>query len=432
MFKDNTWLKDLSRNLAKPIKCLTTLALVYSLLQPTIAYDKDINKSNIEKNIENVIKEDIKKFQIIYHSSGEGPPHYGGKVIYSVKPPYALLELNNNLKNFTFYDAGNDGLFNTEEDCIAQDSIKFCGESLNKNKISIVDEKGITNEIYFSNIKKLIIGSHIDYLLERITYPENPYIEFILEDKEKNTLFFDDKKYNFYVIDSNKDNIIDSFMVNIITKNSILGDNIISLFDDYSNDTRNITDNLFDKIKNLRNANQQNKNLDKDKLIFFDKYCDTLVLYANKEIYEKSSKIFETIKNGKENYSKLGISYIYFSDKEGEDGEKYGGRFKSKHNSILIFKSALSNTGTLYHEFGHSIYQIFFVSNQKILNQWIVLYNDLKAKKLLSSNYAYTNASEGFAEEYEFYKLNKNPKQPQQVKEIFEFIDELLQGGCEQ
>ena len=61
-----------------------------------------------------------------------------------------------------------------------------------------------------------------------------------------------------------------------------------------------------------------------------------------------------------------------------------------------------------------------------------MLYNDLKAKKLLSSNYAYTNESEGFAEESEFYKLNKNPKQPQQVKEIFEFIDELLQGGCEQ
>ena len=66
-----------------------------------------------------------------------------------------------------------------------------------------------------------------------------------------------------------------------------------------------------------------------------------------------------------------------------------------------------------------------------MLDQWINLYNDLKSKRTLSSNYAYTNANEGFAEEYTYYKLNKNPEQPQILKEGFEFIDELLQGGCE-
>ena len=421
-------------------KLLGSLLLAYSLLQPNLSNALCDTKSYLSrkdytlhgrKGPVAILEEEIK-------INCEYPPYTKGMLI----------------------DYGMDDTF----DCLSDEGYNSNGEILNKGNTDFA-EFVCTDNGQLIDEDNTVVFTTKDFISEKTNFL-NEYGEKIINatkdrevvqlspsDSDDIIYIDDDKKSNFTITKNKKSNDISLLLYNdginytlnrkgnkysfeavtVIKEKTVTGYKyshkyIISMEEENTSSSKIFLDKVIETILSNLDIEKTKNNLDR---IYKEEYCDTLVLYANKEVYKKSSKVFETIKNGKENYSKLGISFIYFSDKEGEDGEKYGGLFKSKYNTILIFKSNLSDTRSLYHEFGHSIYKIFFKSNKKMLDQWINLYNDLKSKRTLSSNYAYTNANEGFAEEYAYYKLNKNPEQPQILKEGFEFIDELLQGGCE-
>ena len=72
------------------------------------------------------------------------------------------------------------------------------------------------------------------------------------------------------------------------------------------------------------------------------------------------------------------------------------------------------------------IYQRLFAENENNKEIWSDMYSDLKQYSLLSSQYAYENELEGFAEEYSFYKTGLNPNHPNAVKDMFDQIDTSL------
>lgn len=184
-----------------------------------------------------------------------------------------------------------------------------------------------------------------------------------------------------------------------------------------------ITEEQKAKISSLRSVL---KDLDKTGNLISEYYHDTLILYDNSQLYELFKPLFSQVADDKEDYSKLGIPFIYFRDqsKKNEEGIILG-QYSGLYDTIFIYNDA-SQVSTIYHEIAHTIYQRFFAENVNNKKVWSDIYKDLKENNLLSTSYAYESEIEGFAEEYAVYKTNGNPNQPENVKSIFSQIDAAL------
>ncbi|MDD5649521.1 MAG: hypothetical protein PHF86_03775 [Candidatus Nanoarchaeia archaeon] len=164
--------------------------------------------------------------------------------------------------------------------------------------------------------------------------------------------------------------------------------------------------------------------------IIQETYKGTLVLYKNEIVYAKMKPLFSQIADDQEDYSKLGIPFFYFKDETilTNEEKQILGEYYTLYDYIIIYNGT-ENVNVIYHEIGHIIYKNFFANNPSNLEIWQYDYNLLKENNLLSSNYAYSNEQEGFAEEYAYYKTNSNPNQPIEIKQtIFEPIDAYLRN----
>ena len=163
-----------------------------------------------------------------------------------------------------------------------------------------------------------------------------------------------------------------------------------------------------------------------------ENYDETLILYDNSEMFELFKPLWQVVEAEKEEYSKLGIAFIYFRDESKKYEEQTVlGQYNTLFDTIFIYSDA-SSTRTIYHEIAHTIYKRVFEENQNNQEIWDNLYDQLKEAQLLSSQYAYTNELEGFAEEYAYYKTGLNANQPQAVKDLMEQVDESLRWNQKQ
>ena len=177
------------------------------------------------------------------------------------------------------------------------------------------------------------------------------------------------------------------------------------------------------KIESLRNVL---KDLDDTGNLISEYYHDTLILYDNSELYELFKPLWLQVADDPEDYSQLGIPFVYFRDESKKDEENIVlGQYSGLYDTIFIYNDA-SEVRVIYHEIAHMIYQRLFKENANNKEIWSNMYSDLKQYNLLSSQYAHENELEGFAEEYSFYKTNLNPNQPAAVKDMFEQIDASL------
>ncbi len=177
------------------------------------------------------------------------------------------------------------------------------------------------------------------------------------------------------------------------------------------------------KIASLRDIL---RDLDKTGNLISENYYDTLILYDNSQLYELFKPLFAQVADDQEDYSQLGIPFIYFRDqsKKNEEGIILG-QYSGLYDTIFIYNDA-SEVRTIYHEIAHIIYQRFFAENANNKQVWSDTYNYLKQNSLLSTSYGYESEIEGFAEEYSVYKTNANPSQPENVKSIFSQLDAAL------
>lgn len=167
-----------------------------------------------------------------------------------------------------------------------------------------------------------------------------------------------------------------------------------------------------------------------DNKIIQETYHGTFVLYQNEMVYARMKPLFSQVADDLEDYSKLGIPFFYFKDEQPlTDQEKQIlGAYYSLYDYILIYNET-NDVRVIYHEIAHIIYKNFFLNNRDNLNIWKADYQILKDNHLLSTEYAYTDEQEGFAEEYSIYKTNSNPNQPKEiVQSIFVPIDAFLRS----
>ncbi len=184
-----------------------------------------------------------------------------------------------------------------------------------------------------------------------------------------------------------------------------------------------LTEEQKSKIDSLRSVL---KDLDDTGNLISEYYHDTLILYDNSELYELFKPLWLQVADDPEDYSQLGIPFVYFRDESKKDEENIVlGQYSGLYDTIFIYNDA-SEVRVIYHEIAHMIYQRLFAENENNKEIWSNMYADLKQYNLLSSQYAYENELEGFAEEYSFYKTGLNPNQPEAVKDMFDQIDTSL------
>ncbi|MDP4012285.1 MAG: hypothetical protein Q8R00_01640 [Candidatus Nanoarchaeia archaeon] len=184
-----------------------------------------------------------------------------------------------------------------------------------------------------------------------------------------------------------------------------------------------VTKSQEESISRLRDVLSD---LDKTGNLISENYGETLILYDNSKIFELFRPLWKQVEDDEEDYTKLGIAFIYFRDESKKYEENVVlGQYNGLFDTIFIY-SDTTNVKTIYHEIAHTIYKVLFQNNQNNKKIWSDLYKQLKENQLLSSQYAYTSEEEGFAEEYAYYKTGLNPNQPSAVKNMMEQIDESL------
>jgi len=192
---------------------------------------------------------------------------------------------------------------------------------------------------------------------------------------------------------------------------------------------QNLTLTTAEQQKRITDIIEAQKSLKEEGKIIVDTYYKTLILYDNSEIFLTKKLLFDKIREDPNDYSKLGIPFFYFKDEVKQQGESIEilGEYSRLYDYIYIYKNA-NTTTVIYHEIGHIIFKVFFLEDQDNLNTWITIYNNAKANNLLSSQYAYTDEVEGFAEEFAVYKMDTNPNQDPNIVNMFKQLDGFLKA----
>ena len=184
-----------------------------------------------------------------------------------------------------------------------------------------------------------------------------------------------------------------------------------------------VTKTQEENINRLRNVLSD---LDNTGNLISENYGETLILYDNSKIFELFRPLWKQVEDNPEDYTKLGIAFVYFRDQSKKYEENIVlGQYNGLFDTIFIY-SDTTNVKTIYHEIAHTIYKKIFQENKNNEKIWEDLYKQLKDNQLLSSQYAYTDELEGFSEEYAYYKTGLNPNQPAAVVNLMEQIDESL------
>ncbi len=192
---------------------------------------------------------------------------------------------------------------------------------------------------------------------------------------------------------------------------------------------QNLTLSVSEQQKRVQDIIEAQKSLSEEGKIIVDMYYKTLVLYDNSEIYLTKKPLFDKIKEDPQDYSKLGIPFFYFKDEVKQQGENIEilGEYSRLYDYIYIYRNA-NSTDVIYHEIGHIIFKTFFLEDENNLNTWVTIYNNAKQNNRLSSQYAYTDEVEGFAEEWVAHKTKSNPNQDPNVIGIMEQVDGFLRA----
>lgn len=187
-----------------------------------------------------------------------------------------------------------------------------------------------------------------------------------------------------------------------------------------------ITETVEKKEKEVLRLKELSKGLSEAGKIIVENYGKTLVLYDDSEIYLAQKPLFQQVEARGLDYSKIGIPFFYFRDEtqQTEDGKTILGSYSPLYDYIYIYKDN-TDVRTIYHEIGHIIYKVYFFDNSNNKKIWADMYKVLKENKALSTEYAYTDEIEGFAEEYSVYETGIK-EQPDAVKDLFRQIDGFL------